>query len=34
MTETPAPDFILEHSKISELLSQLSLRLGELRRHL
>jgi len=34
MTETPASDFILEHSKISELLSQLSLRLGELRRHL
>ncbi|HFE47323.1 MAG TPA: peptide chain release factor 2 [Nannocystis exedens] len=31
MTETPDTDLVLEHSKISELLSQLSLRLGELR---
>jgi hypothetical protein len=34
MSETPAPDFILEHSKLSELMTQLSQRIGELRRHL
>lgn len=34
MSETQAAPEILEHSKISELLRQLSVRLGELRRHL
>ncbi|MCA9661477.1 MAG: peptide chain release factor 2 [Myxococcales bacterium] len=31
MSETPAPDFILEHSKLSELMTQLAQRIGELR---